>query len=79
MHLPAHSAPVRQGVTQGSNSIMTETGSNSIMTDQLLLRTQKLHLWAYTGLCVMYVCGTVLSMLSGLETRSLGLNTLGTT
>ena len=25
------------------------------------------------------VCGTVLSLLSGLKTRSLGLNTLGTT
>ena len=27
----------------------------------------------------VYVCGTVSSILSGLETRSLGLNTLGTT
>ena len=27
----------------------------------------------------VYVCGTVSSMLSGLKTRSLGLNTLGTT
>ena len=26
-----------------------------------------------------HVCGTVSSMLSGLKTRSLGLNTLGTT
>ena len=30
-------------------------------------------------LLLRYVCGTVLSMLSGLKTRSLGLNTLGTT
>ena len=29
--------------------------------------------------CLYCVCSTVSSMLSGLETRSLGLNTLGTT
>ena len=28
---------------------------------------------------IITVCGTVLSIMSGLETRSLGLNTLGTT
>ena len=33
--------------------------------------------WDNTAQC--NVCGTVLSMLSGLKTRSLGLNTLGTT
>ena len=27
----------------------------------------------------LFMCGTVSSMLSGLKTRSLGLNTLGTT
>ena len=42
--------------------------------------------WSYliplaslTVLAAYYVCGTVSSMLSGLKTRSLGLNTLGTT
>ena len=33
--------------------------------------------WAYRA--KYYMCGTVSSMLSGLKTRSLGLNTLGTT
>ena len=33
----------------------------------------------HPGANCAYVCGTVSSMLSGLETRSLGLNTLGTT
>ena len=32
-----------------------------------------------TKVCNANVCGTVSSMLSGLKTRSLGLNTLGTT
>ena len=33
----------------------------------------------YVFIALPYVCGTVSSMLSGLETRSLGLNTLGKT
>ena len=39
--------------------------------------TMKVMRLQYLLLCVM--CGTVSSMLSGLKTRSLGLNTLGTT
>ena len=35
--------------------------------------------FSFPGRFNKYVCGTVSSMLSGLKSRSLGLNTLGTT
>ena len=30
-------------------------GNNSIMTDKHTTEHSKLHLWAYTGQCVMYI------------------------
>ena len=63
--------------------------SKQCFPDQDVLRTNvnNSQYWSlFTDVCIVVVvllttnvCGTVSSMLSGLETRSLELNTLGTT
>ena len=52
----------------------------SNLSAHLIFATRIVFINKFSRLYVThFVCGTVSSMLSGLKTRSLGLNTLGTT